>query len=113
MENKSFFYMKRNGNYWRMDVDTYLRFIKHVRIYFRDRVDLPETIYDKIIYADIPVRNMAIICFLFGGYSHNNEELVLIEFLPKRIILPWKTSFSILLYTENSKPIPIFMDGIN
>ncbi len=110
MENKSLLYMRRNGNYWRMDVNTYLRFIKHVRIYFRDRMDLTDTIYDKMIYAEIPVRNMAVICFLFGGYSRNNEELILVEFFPKEPILPWKSSFAMLLYTENKRPIPVFMD---
>ncbi|MBP1593360.1 MAG: hypothetical protein H6Q12_378 [Bacteroidetes bacterium] len=111
MKNDLFLYMKRNGNYWHMDMDTYFRFIKHVHLYFRERVDLSEIAYSRMIYAEIPVRNMDIICFLFGGYSLNKEELILMEFFPKKVIFPWNTSFAIFLYTENSKPIPVFMDA--
>jgi hypothetical protein len=112
MINNLSIYMERNGNCWRMDTDMYFRFIKHVHLYFRERVDISEDIYLRLSYAEIPVRSMDALCFLFGGYSRNKEELVLMEFFPEKVPLPWDKSFTLNLYTVNNEFITVIMDLI-
>lgn len=103
--------MKRNGNCWRMDTDMYFRFIKHVHLYFRERESVSEDVCLRLVYAEIPVRSMDVLCFLFGGYSRK-EELVLMEFFPKKGPLPWEKSFTLNLYTVNNEFITVIMDLI-
>jgi hypothetical protein len=103
--------MNKNGNYWRMDKDTYARFMKHIHLYFRERGNISEEIYSKPVYAEIPVRDLATVCFLFGGYARDNETMVLTEYFPKEVILPWERSFTLNLYTEDNKSVPLVMDA--
>lgn len=104
-------YMKKYGNSWRMDRDTYLRFIKHVRLYFKERIGSSEDVFGNLLYAELPVCHLSTICFLFGGYSRN-DVLVLTEYFPRKdIAYPWERSFTLNIYTGERKLVQLTMES--
>jgi len=110
MKNDLFLYLKKSGNCWCMDNETYFRFIKHVRLYFSERIYVSEEIYRKLTCVEIPLKSMDILCFIFGGYCQNNKEMVLVEFFPKDMLCPWGKSFLLILRIEGGKSISVLMD---
>ena len=77
--------LKRNEDYWRMDKDTSILFIKYINSY----VNIPKELlaYSDILFIDIFDSNLQNIGLLYGFSIEKNETLLLAEFFPDSTFL--------------------------
>lgn len=77
--------LKKNKDYWRMDKDTFMLFIKYINSYANIPKEL--LVYSDILFVDIPSSDMQNIGLLYGFYLEKNETLLLAEVFPSSIFL--------------------------
>lgn len=102
-ENRLLFRLIKHDTYWRMDTEGFSRFINHVRKYFQEYDHLSDQTLQKVIYAEIDEDELVSVCFLFAALIPNKETLMLTEFSPRTIDIPWGNSFTFRLCVETGE----------
>jgi len=97
-----FIYLDRQNASWRMDSYMFLQFMSHVSDYFgissSDRAFSPEDVQ----YAEITGEDLSTVSAIFGGYSPDENRILLVPVHPQRFILPIKNSFDLFVYEKES-----------
>jgi hypothetical protein len=77
MRKNSVLRLKRYNTLWRMDSETFSRFMSYVCVYFKIGDQSNEFEYKDIQYADISFENLKVACAIFGRYFPNSNSLQL------------------------------------
>lgn len=104
-KNDCFIYLDRQNAFWRMDSSMFLQFMSHVSDYFG--IGFNDTGYnpDRVQYAEITGEDLNIVSAIFGGYSPDENRILLVPVHPQRFILPIKNSFNVFVHEEDSQEL--------
>lgn len=87
--------LERFNDRWRMDGDTFRRFMAHVSAYFR-LSNHPDTVnYATVKYAEIAGDDLYVVSAIFGAYAPNENKMILAPVKPGSFILPWLNYFTL------------------
>lgn len=98
VERKSEFRLEKQDTYWRMDRDTFFRFMQYVRAYFKPGDPHYEIEYENIQHVEIAHNDMKVVSSLFGSYLPNSSTLMLIPVYPEVGVIHWHWEKSFTLY---------------
>jgi hypothetical protein len=92
---------KRNA-FWRMDSEAFMRFMSHVTSYFGLNGAGHDLDLEEVLYAEIAGEDLDTVSAIFGGYSPDENRILLVPVHPQRFILPAKNYFDLFVYgTKN------------
>lgn len=104
-KNDCFIYLDRQNAFWRMDSNMFLQFMSHVSDYFgvscKDSVFNPE----RVQYAEITGEDLNIVSAIFGGYSPDENRILLVPVHPQRFILPIKNTFNVFVHEKDGNEL--------
>lgn len=103
-KNDCFIYLDRQNAFWRMDPEMFLLFMSHVKDYFGIN-DRGEPFNPEVVkYAEITGEDLNTVSAIFGGYSPDENRILLVPVHPQRFILPIKNNFDVFVYeNENAE----------
>lgn len=108
-KNDCFIYLNRQNAYWRMDPSMFVQFMSHVSDYFGINKD-SEFNLERIQYAEITGEDLNTVSAIFGGYSPDENRILLVPVHPQRFILPIKNNFSVFVReADNDELKPIYL----
>jgi hypothetical protein len=94
---ESFLCLDRQNASWRMDGITFSRFMKHVSGYFGICGTIPDVLLDDILYAEIAGDDLNVVSAIFGGYSPDDDQIVMVPVHPETFILPSRNTFHLMV----------------
>jgi hypothetical protein len=100
-----FIYLDRQNAFWRMDSSMFVQFMSHVSDYFGISSNGPEYNPDQVQYAEITGEDLNTVSAIFGGYSPDENRILLVPVHPQRFILPIRNSFNVFVYEKNSSEL--------
>jgi hypothetical protein len=92
---ESFIYLNRENTRWRMDACMFERFMEHVAAYFSPSAPLAEVGCEDVQYAEIEGEDLNTVSVIFGGYSPNDHQILLVPVHPEHFTLPFRNSFDL------------------
>lgn len=101
-KNDCFIYLDRQNAFWRMDSFMFLQFMSHVSEYFGVSVNGPDFKPEDVQYAEITGEDLNTVSAIFGGYSPDENRILLVPVHPQRFILPVKNSFNVFVFEKDS-----------
>lgn len=103
MERKLLLRLEKQDSYWRMDQETFFRFMSYVFFYFR--ICDPNIVleYEDIQYVDISYNDMNLTDIFFGSNSSNNDTLLLTPSYPEFGVMHWLWKKNFTLYICEKK----------
>jgi len=97
-----FIYLDRQNAFWRMDSVMFMQFMSHVSDYFGVNTTGPSFNPLEVQYAEITGEDLNTVSAIFGGYSPDENRILLVPVHPQRFILPIKNNFNVFVYEKNS-----------
>lgn len=94
-KNDCFIYLNRQNAYWRMDPSMFVQFMSHVSDYFGVNSKNTEFNLERVQYAEITGEDLNTVSAIFGGYSPDENRILLVPVHPQRFILPIKNNFNV------------------
>jgi hypothetical protein len=88
-----------------MDPIMFMQFMGHVSTYFGICTTGPSFNPAEVQYAEISGEDLNTVSAIFGGYSPDENRLLLVPVHPQRFILPIKSNFNVLVYEKDSYEI--------
>ncbi len=85
---------------WRMDGQTFGRFLMHVSGFFKLQDDCESINLSHIKYAEIAADDLYVVSAIFGAYTPNERKMILAPIDPGTFILPWLNYFTLNLCEE-------------
>lgn len=101
-KNDCFIYLDRQNAFWRMDSIMFLQFMSHVTEYFGVSANDPSFNPEDVQYAEITGEDLNTVSAIFGGYSPDENRILLVPVHPQRFILPIKNSFNVFVYEKDN-----------
>lgn len=92
-----FIYLDRQNAYWRMDSSMFVQFMSHVSDYFGVSAKGSKFNPEQVQYAEITGEDLNTVSAIFGGYSPDEDRILLVPVHPQRFILPIKNSFEVFV----------------
>ena len=102
-KNECFIYLDKQNALWRMDSSMFLHFMNHVTAYFGISNKASGFNPEKVQYAEISGEDLNTVSGIFGGYSPDENRILLVPVHPQRFILPIKNSFSVFVFEKEGK----------
>lgn len=96
-KNECFIYLDRQNAFWRMDSSMFVQFMCHVSDYFGVSNKGVEFNPELVEYAEITGEDLNTVSAIFGGYSPDENRILLVPVHPQRFILPIKNSFEVFV----------------
>jgi hypothetical protein len=96
-----FIYLERQNSCWRMEGCMFALFMRHVSGYFHLNNPKDGWNMEDVQYAEIAGEDLNTVSVIFGGYSPNDNRIMLIPVHPQQFIMPFRNSFDMLLYDKN------------
>lgn len=100
-----FIYLDRQNAYWRMDSSMFVQFMSHVSDYFGVSPKGSKFNPEQVQYAEITGEDLNTVSAIFGGYSPDEDRILLVPVHPQRFILPVKNSFDVFVSEKNSSEL--------
>ena len=100
-KNDCFIYLDRQNALWRMDSSMFLQFMSHVKDYFGVSNKSESFNPEEVQYAEITGEDLNTVSAIFGGYSPDENRILLVPVHPQRFILPIKNSFVVFVHQKN------------
>ena len=104
-KNECFIYLDRQNAFWRMDSSMFLQFMSHVTDYFGISNKGMAFDPDEVQYAERTGEDLNTVSAIFGGYSPDENRILLVPVHPQRFILPIKNSFDVFIYEKDSSEL--------
>lgn len=98
VRNKSEFRLERQDTYWRMDRDTFFRFVQYIYTYFKPGDPNYALEYEDILHVEIADSDLKVVSSLFGSYFPNPSTLMLNPVYPGAGVMYWHWAKSFTLY---------------
>lgn len=100
--NDSFIYLDKMNTLWRMDSSMFVQFMSHVSDYF-GICSMGSGIHlEQVQYAEITGEDLNTVSAIFGGYSPDENRILLVPVHPQRFILPIKNSFNVYIQEKDT-----------
>ncbi|MCX6308885.1 MAG: hypothetical protein NTY32_08710 [Bacteroidia bacterium] len=80
-----------------MDSSMFMQFMSHVSDYFGVNTAGNGYSLEQVQYAEITGEDLNTVSAIFGGYSPDDNRILLVPVHPQRFILPIKNSFDVLI----------------
>jgi hypothetical protein len=109
MKQSSLIRMKKEGEYWRVDADSYPDFIAYLKHYFTEDDSFRITVPYNILYADIDSEGICMISPLFGAVRMDRNRMVIEGVSPDRYVVAWADSLTLRLCVGTSSCKHFFM----
>lgn len=94
-------HLERRSTLWRMDRETFFRFMSYVSGYFEmcDSITNANATlkYEDILYADISYENLKVVSVIFGRYFPNSDTLLLSPVKPGVMVMLWGFTFKMFI----------------
>lgn len=104
-KNDAFIYLDRQNALWRMDSNMFVQFMSHVSDYFGINCNDSEFNPERVQYAEITGEDLNIVSAIFGGYSPDDNRILLVPVHPQRFILPIKNSFKVFVHESDCQEL--------
>jgi len=104
-KDESFIYLDRLNAFWRMDSAMFQQFMIHVSRYFGISTIIKGFSPEQILFADISGEDLNTVSAIFGGYSPDENRILLVPVNPQKFILPIKNSFKLILYPKDGSEL--------
>src|SRR5665647_172442 len=100
-----FIYLDRQNAFWRMDSIMFVQFMSHVSDYFGVNTKGTGFNPEHVQYAEITGEDLNTVSAIFGGYSPDENRILLVPVHPQRFILPIKNSFDVFVYEKDGSEL--------
>lgn len=97
MGSEKLLLLNKHDAYWRMDRETFFRFMSYVSVYFKICGSCAELKYEEIQYVDISYDELKVACVFFGRYFPDAYTLMLAPVNPGRSLVGWGSSFTMYI----------------
>lgn len=104
-KKECFIYLDRQNAFWRMDSSMFLQFMSHVSGYFGISNTVKGFNPEQVQYAEITGEDLNTVSAIFGGYSPDEDRILLVPVHPQRFILPIKNSFEVLVHPKDGSEL--------
>lgn len=104
-KNDCFIYLDRQNAFWRMDSNMFIQFMSHVSDYFGINNKDTGLNMDRVQYAEISGEDLTTVSAIFGGYSPDENRILLVPVYPQRFILPVKNCFNVFVSESDSEEL--------
>ncbi len=103
MEHRLLLLLNKQDELWRMDRETFIRFMLNVSNYYKVCDWCAEPNYEEIRYADISYDELKTACLFFGRYFSDSETMLLAPVQMKRSVVKRGATFRIYICEQKDE----------